>query len=555
MLASVITQSKRSIGCQPKSGALIVLLFCIAWTCSAQQSQTDTPAPQLYPVTLDGKFIFGVRFAFKGVLAEERASLIAARIKKIADDRSITTDSITVTEAEMSSDVMAGDRFITGVLDVDAAAEGVSRQQLASDRALKVRQAIEEYRHNYSARRVLVGVLLAVAATLVLIVVLVIGNRLFRRIRTSIVDRTERFITSREGKLLSWIQVDQARGVAAGVLNVLRLAVLLTVLYIYAELVLISLPWTQRFASQLLAFALSPVRILASALWEQIPKLFFIVVVAITAFYVLKLMRLFFGAVASKRITFKNFYPDWSVPTYKVLRLLVIAFAVMVAYPYIPGSSSEAFKGITIFLGVLFSLGSTSMIANIVAGTMLTYMRAFKEGDRIQIGEYMGDVLRTRLQVTHLRTIKNEEIIVPNAVVISGHILNYSSQAHDVGLILHTTVTIGYDAPWRQVHALLLMAAEKTKGLMREPAPFILQRSLDDFYVSYELNVYTDTPRLMLDLYSELHQNIQDAFNEYSVQIMSPNYMVDRAKPTYVPKERWYAAPANARFGTSGDEG
>jgi len=195
------------------------------------------------------------------------------------------------------------------------------------------------------------------------------------------------------------------------------------------------------------------------------------------------------------------------------------------------------------------------MIANIVAGTMLTYMRAFKEGDRIQIGEYMGDVLRTRLQVTHLRTIKNEEIIVPNAVVISGHILNYSSQAHDVGLILHTTVTIGYDAPWRQVHALLLMAAEKTKGLMREPAPFILQRSLDDFYVSYELNVYTDTPRLMLDLYSELHQNIQDAFNEYSVQIMSPNYMVDRAKPTYVPKERWYAAPANARFGTSGDEG
>jgi len=555
MLASVITQSKRSIGCQPKSGALIVLLFCIAWTCSAQQSQTDTPAPQLYPVTLDGKFIFGVRFAFKGVLAEERASLIAARIKKIADDRSITTDSITVTETEMSSDVMAGDRFITGVLDVDAAAEGVSRQQLASDRALKVRQAIEEYRHNYSARRVLVGVLLAVAATLVLIVVLVIGNRLFRRIRTSIVDRTERFITSREGKLLSWIQVDQARGVAAGVLNVLRLAVLLTVLYIYAELVLISLPWTQRFASQLLAFALSPVRVLASALWEQIPKLFFIVVVAITAFYVLKLMRLFFGAVASKRITFKNFYPDWSVPTYKVLRLLVIAFAVMVAYPYIPGSSSEAFKGITIFLGVLFSLGSTSMIANIVAGTMLTYMRAFKEGDRIQIGEYMGDVLRTRLQVTHLRTIKNEEIIVPNAVVISGHILNYSSQAHDVGLILHTTVTIGYDAPWRQVHALLLMAAEKTKGLMREPAPFILQRSLDDFYVSYELNVYTDTPRLMLDLYSELHQNIQDAFNEYSVQIMSPNYMVDRAKPTYVPKERWYAAPANARFGTSGDEG
>jgi small-conductance mechanosensitive channel len=216
----------------------------------------------------------------------------------------------------------------------------------------------------------------------------------------------------------------------------------------------------------------------------------------------------------------------------------------VVAFPYIPGSESSAFKGISIFLGVLFSLGSTSFIANILAGYTLTYRRVFKIGDRVKIADFIGDVVETKLQVTHLHTVKNEEIIVPNSMIVNGHVINYSSLAREKGLILHTSVTIGYDAPWRQVHAMLLMAAEKTPGLLREPAPFVLQKSLGDFYVDYELNVYTDKPLEMAKLYSELHQNIQDFFNEYGVQIMSPAYESDPDRPKFVPKEKWYAPPA-----------
>ena len=196
----------------------------------------------------------------------------------------------------------------------------------------------------------------------------------------------------------------------------------------------------------------------------------------------------------------------------------------MVAYPYIPGSDSLAFKGVSVFIGVLFSLGSQSSVSNIIAGFTLTYRRAFKVGDRVRIADFTGDVLQTRLQVTILRTIKNEEIVVPNSMIINSHVINYSAEARERGLILHTTVTIGYDAPWRKVHELLLKAAEGTKGLLREPVPFVLQRSLDDFYVTYELNAYTENPQGMDQVYSNLHQNIQDAFNDAGMEIMSPHY-------------------------------
>jgi small-conductance mechanosensitive channel len=177
---------------------------------------------------------------------------------------------------------------------------------------------------------------------------------------------------------------------------------------------------------------------------------------------------------------------------------------------------------------------------------MLIYRRVFKVGDRVKIGDFVGDVVATRLQVIHLKTVKNEEITVPSSTVVNSHVVNYSALAEEKGLILHSTVTIGYDAPWRQVEALLLLAAERTQGLLREPPPFVLQTSLDDFYVSYEVNVFTNAPREMQRIYTDLHRNIQDAFNEYGVQIMSPNYRGDPAAPKVVPKEQWYATPAKA---------
>jgi small-conductance mechanosensitive channel len=193
---------------------------------------------------------------------------------------------------------------------------------------------------------------------------------------------------------------------------------------------------------------------------------------------------------------------------------------------------------------VIFSLGSSSVIANVIAGYTMTYRRAFKLGDRIRVDDIAGDVVEMRLLVTHLRTIKNEEVVVPNSLILNNHVINYSTLAKSRGLILHTTVGVGYEASWRQVEAMLRVAAERTPGLLKEPSPFVLQKSLGDFAVTYELNVSCDNPQAMSQLYTALHQNILDVFNEYGVQIMTPAYEGDPKTPKVVPKDQWFAAPA-----------
>ncbi len=238
------------------------------------------------------------------------------------------------------------------------------------------------------------------------------------------------------------------------------------------------------------------------------------------------------------KIRLPNFHRDWADPTYKIVRSLIIVFTVIVVFPYLPGSQSEAFKGVSLFLGVLFSLGSTSVVANVVAGIILTYMYAFKLGDRVKIGDTTGDVIEKTLLVTRIKTIKNIIITIPNALVMGSHIINYSTSAAREGLILHTTVTLGYDVPWRKVHETLIAAALSVEKIKKEPAPFVFQTSLDDFYVSYELNCYTDKPELMGGIYSELHQNIQDRCNEAGIEILSPHYAAARdGNASTIPSE------------------
>ena len=287
-----------------------------------------------------------------------------------------------------------------------------------------------------------------------------------------------------------------------------------------------------------------------------IPNLLFIAIIVAVLRYVIRGVRVLFSAIANGTISLPGFYRDWAMPTYKIVRFLIIAFGAVVIFPYLPGSKSPAFQGISIFLGILFSLGSTSAVANMVAGTILTYMRPFKMGDRVKIADAEGDVIEKTLLVTRLTTIKNVDITIPNAMVLSSHIINYSSSAKELGLVLHTTVTIGYDAPWRKVHELLIAAAGSVEEIQKEPKPYVLQTALDDFYVHYELNCYTNEPHIMAKTYSQLHQNIQDRFNEAGVEIMSPHYssLRDGNKAT-IPDEhlpKTYRAPV-FRFGPGGD--
>ncbi len=240
----------------------------------------------------------------------------------------------------------------------------------------------------------------------------------------------------------------------------------------------------------------------------------------------------------------RRFLPEWADPTYKIVRLVIVAFAFVVAYPYLPGSGTAAFHGVSIFLGILLSLGSSSVISNVIAGHTLVYRRAFHVGDMVKIQDTFGEIVETSLLVTRVRTPKNEFVVIPNSVILNNQLLNYSELARKNGVILSTTVGIGYEVPWRQTEAMLLLAAERTEGVAREPAPFVHQLELGGFDIKYELNVHCLNAHAMLHVRTALHRNILDLFNEHGVQIMTPAYEGDPEKPKVVPREQWFAPPA-----------
>ncbi len=339
-------------------------------------------------------------------------------------------------------------------------------------------------------------------------------------------------------KTVSILTEDQIVEILKKTVLALHVALNLLLLYLFIPIVFSYFEFTRTWADTLFGYILEPLKTVFFSFIGFIPNLFFIVVIIFINRYVIKLARLFFDEVARGNISLPGFHRDWADPTFKIVRSLIIVFTLIVVFPYLPGSESEAFKGISIFLGILFSLGSTSVVANVVAGTILTYMYAFKIGDRVKIGDTTGDVIEKTLLVTRIKTIKNIVITIPNSIVMGSHIINYSTSAEKEGLILNTTVTLGYDVPWRKVHETLAAAALATGNIMKEPAPFVLQTSLDDFYVSYELNCYTDAPGAMARTYSELHQNIQDRCNEAKIEILSPHYAAARdGNATTIPAE------------------
>ena len=321
-------------------------------------------------------------------------------------------------------------------------------------------------------------------------------------------------------------------------IKVFKFAITIVIAYFFVTLLFSFFYFSKTWASTLINYIVHPLNSVLLSFINFLPNLFTIIVIVFVTRYVLKFIKFAFNEIGKETILFAKFPPEWAEPTYKIVRFLLIAFAAIVIFPYLPGSSSPAFQGVSVFLGILFSIGSSSAIANMVAGIVLTYMRPFKLGDRVKIAETMGDVVEKTLLVTRVRTIKNVDVSIPNAMVLGSHIINFSSSAKNKGLILHTTVTIGYDVPWKKVHELLLSAASETDSVVKEPSPFILQTSLDDSYVSYELNVYTNHPELMAKIYSDLHQNIQDKFNEAGIEIMSPHYSAVRdGNATAIPDE------------------
>jgi len=341
-------------------------------------------------------------------------------------------------------------------------------------------------------------------------------------------------------------------------LNILQWICFLVLIYMSLLVLLGIFPWTSGLGSKLVSFFLDPTKKILISVWYYLPNLLTIIVVIVIFRYFLRLLAFFKTEIEKGRLKIPGFYVDWANPTFQIIRVLVFAFMLIIIFPYLPGSDSPIFKGVSVFLGVLFTFGSAGALSNIVSGLVLTYMRAYKIGDRIQIGLVTGDVVEKSILVTKIKTIKNEIVSIPNSTVMASHTTNYSADASEHGLILFTSVTIGYDTPWRQVHELLIKAALATDHIEKTPAPFVFQEKLNDFYVTYQINAYTHVPNEQQVIYSFLHQHIQDAFNEAGVEIMSSHYsnIRDGNKSTvpadHLPKD--YVSPSfRVKNTTKGD--
>ncbi len=535
---------------------LVTLLLSFSLSALAQ----DQEAPEhledstfIAPVILDGETLFRLR-GTSAVPASYRARQVLERIIAVASDPAIDPESITIEPADDRVSLMVNGESLVIFFPVDAEVEKVPLKLVAGGARTRISHAIKQYREWRSPQHLLrsTGLLVgatALAALLAWAVVVLFGwlNRIVER-------RVKRHIEQLEQASHRILDAGQIWGWLGALLRAVRAVALFALTLVWLSTILGLYPWTRPLASQIFRLVLEPIREIGSGIIDSLPDLFFLVILAFVVRFILRAISTFFQRVHRGWIRLQNFDRDLALPTYRIIRVAVIVFAVVIAYPYIPGSDSQAFKGMSIFFGVILSIGSSSFIANIIAGYSLIYRRAFREGDRIRVGELEGEVVDMRTMNTRIRSLKNEEYNIPNSVMLGSAVINYSTYQREPGLILHAEVGIGYDASWRQVEAMLLAAADRVEGLQKEPAPFVLQQSLGDFTVVYQVNAYCrDASRKNL-LYSALIGSIQDVFNEYGVQIMSPNYVADPEDAKLVPPGQWYVAPAQAPATEAGKE-
>jgi small-conductance mechanosensitive channel len=525
----------------------ILLLVCFSFFSSeltfAQKAsdidQEFTDARQNYvPVKVDGKSLFKIR-GISSYTAEKRAAFISNRIENLADDHSISVDSLKIIPEADRFKIMIGDELVMIIYDVDAAMENVSMALLAEQYLQKIRLSIESRRYERSTPVLIRKTMYAMLAAIILALFLYGMLYLIKRANIRLQDRYKSKINSVDDKSFNLIKSNQLWKAFQILFKTIKVVIIVVIVAVFLQYILGLFPWTNNLAVYTLELLLNPIMVIGKSFVRFLPSLAFLVVIYFITRYLLKLVKLLFLGVAQNGIVIKDFDPDWAMPTFRILRVFIIAFAVIVAYPYIPGSDSSAFKGVSVFIGVLFSLGSSSFIGNVIAGYSMTYRGAFKIGDKIKVDDIVGFVVEQKLLVTRLRSVKNEEIIIPNSVLLNSNIVNYNTRAKDLGLIIHTTVGIGYETPWRQVDAMLKLAADRTNGLLKQPEPFVLKQSLGDFAVNYEINAYCNDVSKMHFFYTELHQNILDVFNENNVQIMTPAYEGDPEIPKVVPRDQW----------------
>ena len=490
------------------------------------------------PVIVEGDTLYYLFAKRGGHTPQQRAEMNAAAITELGKRFNLQPASVYIESSDIVTDLMYGNKVLSSFTDQDGLWEGCSRDQLAAAKRKVIVDKLKVMKDEHSlwqlGKRILYFILVIIGQFLLFKLTTWLFNKLKVRIQR-LKDTKLRPISIQDYELLD---TQKQVNLLVFLASLLRYAVMLLQLILTVPLLFAIFPQTKDLAYKLFSYIWDPIKSIFLGIVEYIPNLFTIFVIWLAVKYLVRLVRYLASEIQSERLKIGGFYADWAMPTFHIVRFLLYAFMIAMIYPYLPGSKSGVFQGISVFVGLIVSLGSSTVIGNIIAGLVITYMRPFKLGDRIKLNDTTGNVIEKTPLVTRIRTPKNEVVTIPNSFIMSSHTVNFSQSARDYGLIIHSEVSVGYDIPWRKTHQLLVEAALNTPGVVDDPRPFVLETSLQDYYPVYQVNAYIKDANQLAQVYSDLHQNIQDRFNEEGIEIMSPHYIATRdGSETTIPKD------------------
>jgi len=500
----------------------------------------QTSPPGGVPVVFDGKTLFVIHKNYAGLSIEKRASRISKRLQEYADKYGISLEALEITNADEEgipiTIITAEDILLLNLSDKDAEAAGKTRKELAENYVKIIQEAVSQYRKERSPSYLIRGAVISAIATLFLLLIFFILNNIFQQIYARLKGWGNTYIRPVTIGNVELIKANQLDNFVEFITQISQWVIILGILISYLVLVLSLFPWTQDWAYKFWQSFIKVIDTVALEFIAFLPNLLKIILLIIGTYFLLRLCRPFFHELSEGTLFIPGFYPEWAIPTYRLFSFFLIALTAVIIFPLLPVFDSPAFQGISVFLGVLFSLGSTSIVANVVSGTILIYTRAFRIGDRIKIGDTIGKVIETTMLVTRILTPTNVVISIPNSQIISSSIenFNFAAQELDTPLIVRTQVYLGYEVDWRQAYQALIQAALLTDGIAKSPTPFVLQSELNEVYVTYLLNVYiefqyfegkseTDVEKTR----SQLHENIRDCCQQAGIIIFAPSYEAD----------------------------
>lgn len=481
-----------------------------------------------YPIVVEHDTLFYLYAKRGGLHPEVRAKNISDAILSLGQRFMVKPDSIYFESTDITTDIMYENEVIASFTDQDALWENTTRDELADDIKTIVSNKIKELQEQYGLQQFIKRVALFILIFVLQIALIIFTNWVYRKsikkiarlqnskLKSITFNNYELLDTQKQVRLFSFIA------------NLLRYIIIIIQLIISVPIVFSIFPQTQDLANRLFSYIWNPLKSIFTGIIDYIPNLFTIIIIWLVMRYLVKGIQYLANEISSGKLKINGFYPDWAQPSFQIIRFLLYVFMIAMIYPYLPGSDGQVFQGISVFVGIIISLGSTSVISNIMAGLVITYMRPFKIGDRIKLNDLLGNVLEKTPFVTRIKTIKNEIVTIPNSFILTSHTINYSASARKHGLIIHSEISFGFELPWEEIHTLLIEAASMTKGIEADPPPFVHELSFEDFYPVYQINAYIKDADKTAQIKSDLLKNIHELANKAGIELLSPHYVATR---------------------------